>query len=538
MVFSQTSLNTQTVLKVVELDRLKNEKKNCVNGLNGVITDGYSNTAAPSSPVATTSSFAEVYLKSEPLFESAMFHETDYEFFQDLVPLSCVPAKEEVVQTIDSSKNTEERALKIDTPYTQFSPQGWENLDVNSQFPQAGLYNNISPHEPLSPNEKFPQYDANMPTFPEWDKDTNNVQFKETFLDISRLPVVIGDLPSETVADTNPWQVRDPVELTNTHDTQYYHMYTNPPHNTAPFIDAEDSLDLKFGSVIPREVESNNVVISEFIINEDQDLMGAMQEPAMPRRVEGLSVDVSARAPAWPFDTISTPEVLSYVEQLEKEKCTQPLKPQEHWTAHNASLSASRESYTDLSLSTSKETFTELDTPPPPQVDYEPITPKSESHMESDNDDVKSTASKRRHQDSDESDETYTPYTEQPSRKYKRRKPSVPIKDMILALEGQPKARRGRPPKRRESTVSSVCSVDENSSSISTQEFKYRELRDKNNEASKRSRMNRKLKELQMEQLADELEEKNKKLRVRADILEEMTKRLKNELMSAILKSK
>lgn len=206
--------------------------------------------------------------------------------------------------------------------------------------------------------------------------------------------------------------------------------------------------------------------------------------------------------------------------------------------AHNASLPASSESYTDLSLSTSKETFTELDTPPPPQVEYEPITPKSESHMESDNDDVKSTASKRRHQDSDESDETYTPYAEQPSRKYKRRKPSVPIKDMILALEGQPKARRGRPPKRRESTVSSVCSVDENSSSISTQEFKYRELRDKNNEASKRSRMNRKLKELQMEQLADELEEKNKKLRVRADILEEMTKRLKNELMSAILKSK
>ena len=60
MVFSQTSLNTQTVLKVVELDRLKTEKKNYVNGLTGVITDGYSSNAAPSSPVATTSSFAEV----------------------------------------------------------------------------------------------------------------------------------------------------------------------------------------------------------------------------------------------------------------------------------------------------------------------------------------------------------------------------------------------------------------------------------------------------------------------------------------------
>ncbi|KAJ8724529.1 hypothetical protein PYW08_016003 [Mythimna loreyi] len=462
----------------------------------------------------------------------------DYEFFQDLAPLSSDTAKEEVVQTIDSSKKTEERALKIDTPYTPFSPQGWENLDVNSQFPQAAGLQNISSHEPLSPNDKFPQYDINMPTFSEWDKDST-MQFKETFLDISKLPVVIGDLASGMVADTNPWQVQDPVELTNTYDNQYLHMYTNPPQNTAPFIDTEDSLDLKFGSVIPREVESNNVVISEFIINEENNLMGMLEAPAMPTRVEGLSVDVTARAPGWPYDnTISTPEVLSYVEQLEKEKCSQLLKPPEHWPAQDVSLSTSRETFTDLSFSTSKETFTEVDTPPPPPVDYEPITPKSESHLESDNDDVKSTASKRRRPDSDESDATYTPYSKQPSRKYSKRKPSVPIKDMILALEGQPKARRGRPPKRRESTVSSVCSVDDNSSNISTQEFKYRELRDKNNEASKRSRMNRKLKELQMEQLAEELEEKNKKLRVRADILEEMTKRLKNELMSAILKSK
>lgn len=180
------------------------------------------------------------------------------------------------------------------------------------------------------------------------------------------------------------------------------------------------------------------------------------------------------------------------------------------------------------------ETFIPMKTSP--KVDYEPITPKSESHLESDNEDSKSSIKKRRRQSSEDSDETYTPYSEQPARKYKRRKPSVPYKDLVLALQNQPKARRGRPPKRRESTVSSVCSVDDNSSSTSTQEFKYRELRDKNNEASKRSRMNRKLKEQEMELLAVELEEKNKKLKVQADILEEMTKKLKNELMSAILK--
>lgn len=184
---------------------------------------------------------------------------------------------------------------------------------------------------------------------------------------------------------------------------------------------------------------------------------------------------------------------------------------------------------------TSTEAFTAFKTSP--QVDYEPITPKSESHMESDNEDSKSYTSKRKRHDSEDSDKTYTPYTEQqPPRKYKRRKPSVPIKDLLLALESQPKARRGRPPKRRESTVSSVCSVDENSSSTSTQEYKYRELRDKNNEASKRSRMNRRVKEKQMEELAVKLVEENKRLKVRVGVLEEMTKKLKNELMSAILK--
>lgn len=170
---------------------------------------------------------------------------------------------------------------------------------------------------------------------------------------------------------------------------------------------------------------------------------------------------------------------------------------------------------------------------------YEPITPKSESHVQSDPDDSKSYTSKRRRHDSEDSDISYTPYVEQKPRKYKRRKPNVPIKEMILALEGSQqltKARRGRPPKRRESNVSSACSVDENSScASSTHGTKYRELRDKNNDASKRSRMNRKLKELQMEQLATDLEEKNKKLKVKADILEDVTKKLKEALMAAIL---
>lgn len=187
-------------------------------------------------------------------------------------------------------------------------------------------------------------------------------------------------------------------------------------------------------------------------------------------------------------------------------------------------------------LDASTDSFTKAEASPP--MDYEPITPKSESHndVESDNDDSKSYSSKKR-RDSEDSDTTYVPYTEHSPRRYRKRKPSIPIKDMIRALEGSQQlkpTRRGRPPKRRESAVSSVCSVDETSSSASTHELRYRELRDKNNEASKRSRMNRKLKELQMEQLAIELEEKNKKLRVRAEILEEMTKKIRADFMAAV----
>lgn len=173
-------------------------------------------------------------------------------------------------------------------------------------------------------------------------------------------------------------------------------------------------------------------------------------------------------------------------------------------------------------------------------VDYEPITPKTESRLDSDEEDIKHFNNRKRHRNSEDSDEPYTPYPTRLSRRTKKRKLHVPIKELIQELEeAQPKdhekPKRGRPPKRRDSAVSSVHSADDNASIISTHEIKYRELRDKNNEASKRSRMNRKLKELQMEQLADDLEERNKKLKVRADILEDMTKRMKEALMTAIL---
>ncbi|CAB3235453.1 unnamed protein product [Arctia plantaginis] len=510
VVFSQTSLKTQTVLKVVNLDHLKSENNQQVIGSIEAASssDGYSN-AAPGSPVPTTS-FTEVSLKSEPLYDSAMFHETDYEFFQELAPLYYVPEKEEVVQTIDSFTKTEEKAINIDTPHIPFSPQAWEQFDVNSPQPQSGFYNST----PLSPNDNFGQYDNNnLRHFPEVDRDTS-IQNQESLLNIDSLTTAFGDSTSEIVNDMNSWQAAEQVEWPNTTDTHFNIIYTN--NTMMPFINGDDSVDLICGTVVPGEVEFIDLVPPDRNMNKEQETR-TVQVPVLSKRNEGLSVDVSVRAPAWSQD-ISTPVILNEVISLEKENSTDILDPPKTWQMKN----------------TSTEAFTAFKTSP--QVDYDPITPKSESHMESDNEDSKSYTSKRRRHDSEDSDKTYTPYTEQPPRKYKRRKPSVPIKDLILALESQPKARRGRPPKRRESTVSSVCSVDENSSFASTQEYKYRELRDKNNEASKRSRMNRRLKEEQMEELAVNLAEENKRLKVRVGVLEEMTKKLKNELMSAILK--
>ncbi|XP_072929298.1 uncharacterized protein [Epargyreus clarus] len=525
MVFSQTSHKTQSILKVVELDRLKHGKSQQVKVSIGELVDS-SPVTTSSAPAPDTTSLSEEFLKTEPVTTSAMFHDSDCEFFQDLVPWCVAPVEETVVQSIDLQKNTETRAHDTNTLHTPISPHGWDVLDANSPTTQAGMYNSMSSY-PVSPNvDTMPKFRTDTFDPMELINSENKVPFQEQFLDINsdwirNLPVVIGDLASEKTIDMNPWQLPESVGW-QLHDTDYTKTNTTI-HNTMPFIHQDDSLD-KFVSVIPREVERNDVVVSEYIINTDQGLGGDQTDSTSDRRVGALSVNVPTRDQGWFADVISTPEVLSYVEQLEKEKCTIP---------------SPISSYEPIPVISSPEIYTKIENSPP--VEYEPITPKSESHVDSDNDDVKSHTSKRRRHDSEDSDETYTPYTEHTPRKNKRRKANIPIKDMIRALEESQqltKARRGRPPKRRESTVSSVHSVDDNSSTISTHEMKYRELRDKNNEASKKSRMNRKLKELQMEQLAVELEERNKKLRVRADILEDMTKKLREAFMAAVSQKK
>lgn len=87
--------------------------------------------------------------------------------------------------------------------------------------------------------------------------------------------------------------------------------------------------------------------------------------------------------------------------------------------------------------------------------------------------------------------------------------------------------KRGRPPKRHVS-VSSDCSRDGEAA-------RYRELRDKNNEASRRSRLKRKMKEMSLEKEAEQLEEKNLKLKTQVSELEKTVNNFRNNLFKIML---
>lgn len=92
------------------------------------------------------------------------------------------------------------------------------------------------------------------------------------------------------------------------------------------------------------------------------------------------------------------------------------------------------------------------------------------------------------------------------------------------------KARRGRPPKRNMS-ISSDSSKD-------CDAVRYRELRDKNNEASRRSRLKRKMKELSLEKEATDLEEKNVKLKTQVEELEKTVNNFRTNLFKIIMSNK
>lgn len=86
---------------------------------------------------------------------------------------------------------------------------------------------------------------------------------------------------------------------------------------------------------------------------------------------------------------------------------------------------------------------------------------------------------------------------------------------------------RGRPPKSADSVTSN--------SSKDTSLSKYRELRDKNNEASRKSRLKRRMKELKYEQESDDLHSKNIRLKAQVEELEKMVSTFRNNLFKILV---
>lgn len=64
----------------------------------------------------------------------------------------------------------------------------------------------------------------------------------------------------------------------------------------------------------------------------------------------------------------------------------------------------------------------------------------------------------------------------------------------------------------------------------------YRETREKNNEASRKSRMNKKAKEMEMAQRASELEKDNRILKMKVEELEKLVTSMRNALLRSALK--
>jgi hypothetical protein len=67
---------------------------------------------------------------------------------------------------------------------------------------------------------------------------------------------------------------------------------------------------------------------------------------------------------------------------------------------------------------------------------------------------------------------------------------------------------------------------------------RYRELRDKNNEASRRSRQNRKVRDSDMKEYAAKLASDNQTLKIKADEMERLVKKLRQALLEAVVKAK
>lgn len=136
----------------------------------------------------------------------------------------------------------------------------------------------------------------------------------------------------------------------------------------------------------------------------------------------------------------------------------------------------------------------------------------------------------RKKRSPDDDDEDYVPPSEK-SKKFLKQYENLTDSDSESELDTKVKIKtkpRGRPPKRTDS-ISSDCSKEGDAS-------KYRELRDKNNEASRRSRLKRKLKEQELEGEADDLYSHNIKLKAQVEELEKLVTKFREDLFKIMIR--
>lgn len=202
-------------------------------------------------------------------------------------------------------KKTQERAHTTDTLHTPTSPQGWDNSDANS--PGLGFHYSAI-NDPLSPNlDLFSQLDSKL-MYSDQEKKLEDLNWE-----IESMPVVMepGTLAPEESFDWNPCRVTGNI------DSNYTHEYTPTINTHNTFIMDEDSSDIKLDTVIPTEVEYNDMVITDYVLNEARDNCGVLEPTRVERSRPGLSLNMTKKM-SWTGDIVSTPEIVDIVTQLKE----------------------------------------------------------------------------------------------------------------------------------------------------------------------------------------------------------------------------
>ncbi|XP_063235333.1 uncharacterized protein LOC134538190 [Bacillus rossius redtenbacheri] len=130
--------------------------------------------------------------------------------------------------------------------------------------------------------------------------------------------------------------------------------------------------------------------------------------------------------------------------------------------------------------------------------------------------------------------------TSGPAARVSRKRKGAALVDSEAAVSPAP-AKRGRRARGEEGEPSSGASPAAGrrprlSASSAEEDIcqKYRELRDRNNEASRRSRLNRKTQDEEMKKSAEHLEAENERLRVKVEKLEKLRDKVKEALFSLV----